>query len=385
MNMIQKNNFEEDNMETKKEFELKEGKPILIRGGNGNLEIIGEELASPFIDYTGDPWASDTGKDFVDITGDDTITILINPAFEFSARRTVRLHLPKDPEHNLSAETSNGAIHLLDLKGRFKATTRNGRIELVNVTGEAQATCANGSISGKNIDGSIDLSSANGKIIIRESCLSGGSLKSGNGRIHIQMNPSPSGSFSIFSGNGRVKLALPEEGNFRICVNTRGRLYNNLESYSVQTEEGATIITKGEGGFSILIQNYRGGVVLMKYQDFDKTWNEAKSASDFENEFQNIGDFFTNLFGKFDFRRPHSKDWEEEDFSEAMKHFAKCMGRFGSKFGKMGEEISRQFSETGKKQGDDEVRVILEMLKEGRITAEEAEKLINALRGKHRS
>jgi hypothetical protein len=51
----------------------------------------------------------------------------------------------------------------------------------------------------------------------------------------------------------------------------------------------------------------------------------------------------------------------------------------------MGEEISRQFSETGKKQGDDEVRVILEMLKEGRITAEEAEKLINALRGKHRS
>ena len=57
------------------------------------------------------------------------------------------------------------------------------------------------------------------------------------------------------------------------------------------------------------------------------------------------------------------------------------MARFGKRFGKMGEEISREFHESQSK-SDDEVTMILEMLKDGKITAEEAERLINAIKEK---
>jgi hypothetical protein len=77
------------------------------------------------------------------------------------------------------------------------------------------------------------------------------------------------------------------------------------------------------------------------------------------------------------------------DFSEEIPRMARRMREVGARFGRMGEEFSRRFSETQREtqQGggasrEHGVDMILDLLKEGKISAEEAERLINALRSK---
>ncbi len=363
-------------MENIKEINLDINKPIFIQGSNSNFKITGEEIEKPFIDYTGFNTAEKI-EDFYEILENDKTTITIKTDFEFKSKHTINFHFPKDKKYNLTAETNNGTITYTNLKGRLEANTRNGKIEMEQLTGTITATCANGSISCKNLDSSINFSSANGRISVRESAILGdSSIKSGNGRIFLQVNPPPTGTLSIFSGNGKVRLALPEHGNYSIQVKTKGRLFNNLDECSTRTEDEATIIQKGEGGFSFLIQNYRGGVALMKYQDFDSKIDEGP-----EDFFEGspFGDFFNGVFRCFEPSGHGARG--RKGFESEVSDFFNNMVKFGSKFGKMGEEISREFTEsTHTNRNEGEIRIVLEMLQEGRITAEEAEKLINAIK-----
>ena len=109
------------------------------------------------------------------------------------------------------------------------------------------------------------------------------------------------------------------------------------------------------------------------------------------------------------------------DFTEEFPRFMQGIRQFGRKFGRMGEEISRGMRDAwganpfgwdgppwggpgrrhrpggqgpwGPKRGGgprpprppedtEEVRMILDMLQSGKISAEEAEKLIGAMRGR---
>ena len=361
-----------------KEIDINIDKPIFIQGSNSNFKIIGEEIEKPFIDYTGADTAEKV-EDFYEILENDKTTITVKTDFEYKSKHTINFHLPKDIKCNITAETNNGIITYTNLKGRLEANTRNGKIEMEQLTGTIAATCANGSINCKNLDSSINLSSANGRILVRESAIQGdSSIKSGNGRIFLQVNPPPTGSLSIFSGNGKVRLALPEHGNYSIQIKTKGRLFNNLEECSTRTENESTIIQKGEGGFNFLIQNYRGGVALLKYQDFDSKIDEGPE--DFFKD-SPFGEFFNGMFKCFEPSGQAHGAHGRKGFEDEVSDFINNMVKFGSRFGKMGEEISREFTEstrTNKSEG--EIRIVLEMLQEGRITAEEAEKLINAIK-----
>ena len=190
------------------------------------------------------------------------------------------------------------------------------------------------------------------------------------------MKPSGQGALSLFSGNGRVRVALGETAGFRIRVQTGGRLFNHLEHTSAQTEEGATVVVRGDGGFALMIRNHRGGVSLLEYDDFDRIQEQTPWD---EELFEDHGpaEFFRGLFGHID-----PEEWEESftrEFEREIPRFVEKMERFGQRFGRLGEEISRQFHESRPKR-DQEVEIILEMLAEGKISAEEAERLIRAVR-----
>lgn len=355
-----------------KEINLK--KPIHIKGSNSNFKILGEEIEKPYLDYAGQNTEEKT-EDFYEIVENEKTTITIKPDFEYEKKHTIKLHLPKEAKHSITAETNNGIISYANLNGSLEANTRNGKIELENLKGKIVAICANGSIESKNIDGNINFSSANGRIFIRESAIKGDStLKSGNGRIFLQVNPAPTGSLSLFSGKGKIKLALSEHGNYNIKIKTKGRIFNNLEDCSTRTENESTIIQKGEGGFNFQIHNFMGGVSIVKYQDFDAKIDEGTEDSFKDSPF---GEFFNGMFKCFE----PSGHRKQKGFEDEIAGFFEKMVKFGSNFGKMGEEFSREFKEsTGGNKNEGEIRVVLEMLQEGRISAEEAEKLINAIK-----
>jgi hypothetical protein len=357
---------------------------LYFQAVNSHLVVLGEEIETPFIDYIKDGDTSGEVDDYVDINHDlerKIMNITVRPDFDLKAQQTVRLHVPLKWEHRLTIETNNGAIEARQLNGKIKTTTRNGKILLAAVKGASEAACANGSVEVERYEGRLDISTSNGKVTVRDSVLEGGAVKSGNGRIGLQVKPKGSGNLNIFSGNGRIKLALPDEGNYKIRMKTKGKISNHLENAATLTEDEGVTVVKGTGEFSVYIQNFKSGIQLVKFEDFDKSWDETQFNFEFEKEFD-MTDFFDNIFRMFKPDPAKAGDWKEE-----LEKMAQRMGEwganFGDKFGRMGEDLSRQFSETygGTKNKDDEpVRIILEMLKEGKISVEDAEKLLNAIK-----
>ncbi len=369
-------------------------RPLYLEAGNSSFivagrgvageDVDGEDVDSAFIECEEDDYEQQSGEsmqELLDIEEGERNTIRVRTDLEHGMRRRqFRVHLPTFEERSVTVRTRNGSISARKLRGYLQANTNNGKVELEDISGSLTVSCANGSITGKRIEGRVDLSTSNGKVTLSESCLTGGSVKSGNGRISLQLQAVPAGSLSIFSGNGKVRLALAEDGNYRISVQTRGRLFNHLDDYSVHADGNVTVLERGTAEFEILLQNFLGGVSLLNYRDFKKEFDEGRgrfgvhSCSDWDpTEF---------VHGFLDGIDPEMWERHAKKFAEEVPKFMHGMMQFGNRFGRMGEEFSRRFHESRRPKKDEDITMILEMLREGKITAEEAERLISALRGK---
>ena len=345
----------------------------------------------------------------------------------------------------LRLRSRNGAIEVRDLAGQLHVRTRNGAINARNSRGALSASAANGAIhltavSGPSVDvsaanGSVDLSdvetarlrvsTSNGRVRVAGARIGGGTVRSANGRIALQVAPlaaasdpagEPSaaadtggteGRLSVYSANGPVTVALPEGISATVKAHTGGVLRNHLGSARSRTDRSATTLRFGDGEpqLFILIKNLRGGIEVTKHAEFES----RRSAED------DFSDDDARQYGV----------WFDVDFSEEFPRFMRDMEEFGMKFGRLGEEVSREMRRAFRFGGDGgrrgprprtngrggrrpwheerseaaageagsgapdgaggaagaEVKAVLDLLKEGKISVEEAERLIAALRG----
>ena len=327
---------------------------------------------------------------------------------------SLELSLPAARSWELAADTANGRVLVAGMDGTVRVRTANGAVTLQDLTGTAEVRCANGSITAERIAGQLNVSAANGKVTVRDAELTGGKFHNASGRMALQVRPTGDGKVSIMSGSGSVVLALPADADVTATVKSRGRLLNRLGSPVVTTSPGFARVTLGSGAFSIFVHTL-GRCELVRFDDF-----ESKDRRPGERAFADDDD--------------HA--WDDPDFSfeipAEMWDFLKEMRGYGLKFGKLGEEISRQVYEAfgpgrggpgrggpgrggrgfrpgpggarwrgsgrshehggrgrhdGPKRGqagaadtEAEVTLVLEMLKEGKLSAEEATRLISALR-----
>ena len=317
---------------------------------------------------------------------------------------SLELSLPAARAWELAVDTANGRVLIAGIDGTVRVRTANGAVTLQDLTGTAEVRCANGSITAERIAGQLNVSAANGRVIVREAELTGGKFHNASGRMALQVRPTGDGKVSIMSGSGSVLLALPADADVKATVKSRGRLVNRLGSSVVTTGPGFAQVVLGSGAFSIFVHTL-GRCELVGFDDFeskDRPAGERSSADDDDHA------------------------WDDPDFSfeipAEMWEFLKEMRGYGLKFGKLGEEISRQVYEafgpgrrgagfrpgpgrarwrdsgrshehrgrgrhdspnpaqTGAADTEEEVRLVLEMLKEGKLSAEEATRLISALR-----
>jgi hypothetical protein len=324
----------------------------------------------------------------------------------------------------------NGGIAVRDLAGPLHVRTRNGGIDVRNSRGPVNAAAANGAVHLSDVtaptvevsaaNGSVNLSgvetprlrvsTSNGRVRVEDAHIGGGTVRSANGRIALQVAPLPAapdssadpdpdpdasaeaGRLTVFSANGPVTVALPEHINATVKAHTGGVLRNRLGNARSRTDRTVTTLQFGDGEpvLLILIKNLRGGIEVTKHADFetrDRTADEEFSDDDAR----------------------HYGVWFDVDFSEELPRFMRDMKEFGTKFGRLGEEVSREmrrafrFGGDGERRGsrpwheessastatgDDagggdagaEVKTVLDLLKEGKISVEEAERLIAALR-----
>jgi DUF4097 and DUF4098 domain-containing protein YvlB len=133
---------------------------------------------------------------------------------------------------DLVVGTSNGAVSVSSLQGRFDLQTSNGEISVVDAVGQLHAETSNGRISVERAQGVLDLSTSNGEIRMIDvsaafdAATSNGaitfrgaavgdanSLRTSNGRIGIAVSPVASIEFKAETSVGAITSSLPLVGD----------------------------------------------------------------------------------------------------------------------------------------------------------------------------
>ncbi len=423
---------------------LPEQDPILeiaLRNTSLEVEPSGDGSASARFIAAGEDSPQDTGERFAVRTGESDdggppVVSVEEQRLDDAIRGCLLVQVPE--QTRLRLRSRNGGIEVRDLAGQLHVRTRNGAINVRNNRGLVSAAAANGAIhlcavSAASVDvaaanGSVNLSdietprlrvsTSNGRVRVAGARIGGGTVRSANGRIALQIAPLAAaaggapdapdpvaepaaaedidggeGRLMVYSANGPVTVALPERINATVKARTGGVLRNHLGSARSRTDRSVTTLQFGDGEpeLLILINNLRGGIEVTKHGDFESGSRTAEEEA----------------FSDDDAR--HHGVWFDIDFSEEFPRFMRDMKDFGMKFGRLGEEVSREMrrafrsggadgerrgprhEERCEPAGDDagaarrgdtgaEVKTVLDLLKEGKISVEEAERLIAALR-----
>ena len=416
---------------------------ISLRNTGLEVEPSADGSASARFIAAGEDSPRDTGERFTVHTsesddGGPPIVSVEEQRLDDASKGRLLVQVPEPTR--LRLRSRNGAIEVRDLAGQVHVRTRNGAINARNNRGSVSAAAANGAIHlsavcAPSVDvsaanGSVDLSdvetprlrvsTSNGRVRVAGARIGGGTVRSANGRIALQIAPlaaaaaggthdapdpaaeTPAaeetdggeGRLTVYSANGPVTVALPEHINATVKARTGGVLRNHLGSARSRTDRSVTTLQFGDGDpqLLILINNLRGGIEVTKHADFETGARAAEE--DFSDD---------------DAR--HHGVWFDIDFSEEFPRFMRDMKEFGMKFGRLGEEVSREMRQAfrfggaeGERRGPRpwqeersepesgeaggarrgaagaEVKTVLDLLKEGKISVEEAERLIAALR-----
>lgn len=350
------------------ELALKPGMAFCMQLGNNSILVSGEDISSAHISSEGTERIN-ISTDFIEIAEEDKLFLRIKPEIEINGNKKYTLHIPTAWEQDILIEINNGSVGLHNLKGTLKAQLTHGHTKIKDITGTIRVNSANGAIEGENVNGNLELTTTNGKVSLKETRISGGAIKNSNGKMTLQLTPEGNGNLNIFSGNGEIELAVPGQGDYQLKVQTKGALENHLEGCSVIQDNEVTTIRMGDGFFNIMVINFNGGVRLMSLDDLGKDWNKKNTWGFKDIKFPDAGKFFEDLFNR--------------DYSRDIPEIMKQIADFGNKFSKIGDELAKkfnQFQNAGSR--DDEIRIVLDMLQEGKITTEDAERLINAIKKK---
>ncbi len=356
-----------------------------------------------------------------------------------------RLWLRVPATTQLRLRSRNGALEVRDLAGQLNARTRNGKIDVrrhrgplrlaaangainlcASVAAQLEVSAANGSVNLDDIETPrLQVSTSNGRVRLARGRIGGGSVRCANGRIALQVAPLPprerdaaaelapdaepnaepdtaaddagptagTPRLAVYSANGPITVALPEQVSATVKARTLGVMRNYLGSARTRSERGVTTLQFGSGTpqMLLLINNLRGGIEVTKHTDFET------GRRDHEEEFSHHDP-------------EHEGIWFDVDFSEEFPRFMRDMKEFGMKFGRLGEEVSREMrrafkfgapgarrhehrrrwhderedadsgAEARQEASGEEVKTVLNLLQEGKISVEDAERLIAALR-----
>lgn len=153
-------------------------------------------------------------------------------------------------EINIQANSINGSIYVMGVKGRKKIETFNGNIELMNTVGSASLKTVNGKIFADiHFDGESDFASVTGSIDI---------LAKDNYSVPISIN----------TVSGSVNIALPFDYATDIDIKSiSGQIFSELPPDIVQ--DGRSLRGKLFGGGSPLKVNTVSGTISIKTSKMD--------------------------------------------------------------------------------------------------------------------
>ena len=339
--------------------------------------------------------------------------------------------------HNVYTE--NGSIKIEHTNGKFICKSENGSIKILNSNGDAEIDCQNSSIVMKGCEGKLKIDGKNGSVKL-VNCKGGLELNNNNGSsrvlganfananinianggIYYEFNPIEKGKFKFENENGKIHLVIPDGLPYHILAkNEWGSFHVGLEGNYDRRKEGNMQIlemVRESGNVEISTKNRNGSIHFVKNPDqtfgvnfdfssisdtLDKVLDNVPQEIDkekirhrIEKAKEKIKGIKINIPDVSNIAQDAMKGVQEEIsgiFTEEMKdkikenkNREKTAEKMNQKINKVMTKIKTAFETHGHSEKHDEKvdeinrLKILQMLQDGKITSDEAERLIKAL------
>ncbi len=347
--------------------------------------------------------------------------------------KTENAHISiKDLIGSHKIQNENGPIFITDNSGDLQITSENGPIEITKNIGDIILTFENGPLSIKNSSGKIKiitenspikfgnckgeliLNSENSSIKILAAGFDSASINNENGSIYYEFHDVEKGKFNFKNQMGGIHLVIPDNIPYKIAAkNKLGKFYVGLKGDYDGLDKGLNVgdeknlnMVKGAGTVKIMAENEYGTIRLVDTAKSKKTIDLSFVGDLIEKSLKNVPDEYSETVKKgMETARDAMKNIEIPDVNEIMADVQDKMKDVFTKFSspefkeqteeKINEGISKVVQEVHERvkdrdlTGNEQTKVdersrlkILQMLADGKITADEAEKLITAMEGK---
>lgn len=223
------------------------GGRISVENTNGSIEIAGWDKDSVAISGTKSASSEEALKSIkIEISqgaGSISVRTLLPPVRHGGAGAKYLINLPRKSQLDQITST-NGPLRVEDISGEVRLRTSNGSIHLGNVRGRLWVDTSNGRIEGTNLDGDTV-------------------LRTTNGSIHLDR---VRGAMEARTTNGSITLSLPADIKATVdAETTHGTVSSDFDelvhrSRSRRHLEGAI----GNGGPLIRLLTTNGSIRLRK-------------------------------------------------------------------------------------------------------------------------
>jgi DUF4097 and DUF4098 domain-containing protein YvlB len=171
-----------------------------------------------------------------------------NFVFEVGQRRVdIEIHMPR--EGKLDLHTGDGDIRLSKFKGAMDLETRDGSQEIDDVDGSLRARSGDGNLRVGGRFDVLEISTGDGRIEARtlpgSTLSSSWDLHTGDGSVKLQVPESLNADVDLHTGDGHITLDLPLTVQGQLGEKTiRGKLNSGGNSLRVHTGDGSIRLEK---------------------------------------------------------------------------------------------------------------------------------------------
>lgn len=323
-------------------------------------------------------------------------------------------------EGTLHIETENGPVSLLDCTGDTVVKTENGAIKAKQLNGALKIETENGPVKLVKCEGTLQINVENGVVRVLQSAFDTTTITGENSGIYYEFAPILTGSCAIHNENGKITLVIPEELEFDLkALNRHGKIHVALDGdYEQITEDGFKGIEmlRGAAKVDIDVKNLHGSIVV----------TNKKIGSSQGVNIPNISEIFDSVLNEIPDDSTRQKVEEkikkaQEQLKKAQEQLSKIKltdveavvndalkgiktevntiihdlssddfkkkaeTTINTSFTKVVDAVKnvvkdRPISDSARREVDERSRMkILELLENGTITAEEAERLLKAM------
>jgi hypothetical protein len=314
--------------------------------------------------------------------------------------------------------SEHGSQKICNCSGDFELHTVNGSIKIVEAHGKFDLSSKNGSVKVDGLKGELIVNGCNGSVRVLRSSANKSQITNKNGSLYYEFTAIPEGNFEFSNKNGSIKLVLDESLEYDLkAENILGSLKVGFENNGVITQDGdkkQLTMVKNSGKVKINATNKNGSIKIMsdplEFEDngsntFDFDFN-FDAGSIIEKGVKAASKAIDAISKKMSDEKTHEtlenvkvkieKLAESENRAEIVEQISKVGRELGETFSNLGSEIAKNLKFEMKKQKaenfeevkpeepvkddvSDSRMKILKMLEDGKISVDDAEKLLKAI------